>query len=519
MLIYFNMSEKKILIVEDEKNLVAVIEFRLTKVGYIVLKAFDGEEGLKIAMAENPHLIISDIMMPKLNGLEFCGLLRANPKTKQIPFIFLTALDQVSDRVRGIKMGADDYIAKPIQMESLLKKIEEIFAKAEKEKIATEESIIAGDLSAMPIFDVLPLLEVNKKTGALTLTKGEESGNIYFENGALIEAEVESLVGEDAVYALLTWREGRFLFGPHITTKHHRIKSTVAEIIMEGVRLQDEKERLAEHLPALNDLLSPVPGKQIALEPRAEELEVAQIAHLIDGKRTVAQIITKSGLSQTKTLVALARLIAEGKLVRVPLEKILEKTLTKEQLFMMKGRIRRLATNVEEPLIGKIIVAGVHRTGKSTFVETLFSSLLNGQLVEGASTEVRLGTVDFGRLRISSDFLLHFYGVPGEKEFAFSWEMLLKKALAVLYLLDSTLLESIENSRLFLEFVKKEAVPCLVVANKSDYPNALSLEKIKTRLKVEEKIPVLPCNAIDPEGVRQVFAQLVEIICKTSVLA
>jgi DNA-binding response OmpR family regulator len=106
----------RILIVEDEPGMIELLTVALEDEGYVISIANNGHQGLRKVEEEHPDLIISDVMMPDMNGYDFCEQLRANPKTAAIPFIFLTAKKDVSDRVRGLNLGADDYISKPFML-------------------------------------------------------------------------------------------------------------------------------------------------------------------------------------------------------------------------------------------------------------------------------------------------------------------------------------------------------------------------------------------------------------------
>ena len=110
----------RILIVEDEKKIARFLELELKHEGYDVLTAFDGRSGLDTALNEDPDLLILDLMLPELSGIEVCRRLR---HTSDVPIIMLTAKDDVSDKVMGLDMGADDYVTKPFAIEELLARI------------------------------------------------------------------------------------------------------------------------------------------------------------------------------------------------------------------------------------------------------------------------------------------------------------------------------------------------------------------------------------------------------------
>ncbi|MCI8473966.1 MAG: response regulator transcription factor [Oscillospiraceae bacterium] len=112
---------KKILIVEDEKNIVDILSFNLGREGYDTLEAYDGEAGLRLALEENPDLILLDLMLPKMDGFDVCRAVRE--KNRSTPIIMLTAREEESDKVFGLELGADDYITKPFSMRELLARI------------------------------------------------------------------------------------------------------------------------------------------------------------------------------------------------------------------------------------------------------------------------------------------------------------------------------------------------------------------------------------------------------------
>lgn len=122
------MNMKRILLVEDEKNLARFIELELRHEGYEVKVAYDGREGLQSALEEEWDVILLDLMLPKLNGLEVCRRLR---QEKDTPVIMITARDSIMDRVSGLDHGADDYIVKPFAIEELLARLRAIFRRME----------------------------------------------------------------------------------------------------------------------------------------------------------------------------------------------------------------------------------------------------------------------------------------------------------------------------------------------------------------------------------------------------
>ncbi|MBR4015591.1 MAG: response regulator transcription factor [Anaerotignum sp.] len=161
--------DKKVLIVDDEKNIVEIIAFNLKKEGYQVLKAADGEEGVKKAMEEDPDLILLDIMMPKMDGYEACKKIR---EKKQTPIIMLTARAEEVDKVLGLELGADDYVTKPFGVRELMARVKANLRKsAFREEAAEEQSAGDGNFGRL---DINPeRYEVRKEGKVIDLTLRE----------------------------------------------------------------------------------------------------------------------------------------------------------------------------------------------------------------------------------------------------------------------------------------------------------------------------------------------------------
>lgn len=140
------MSKPKetILVVEDEKNILELVKYNLEQEGYRVLTAGRGDSGLEMALKQKPDLVILDLMLPEMDGIEVCKTLRQNEKTFFIPIIMLTAKSQEADRVLGLELGADDYVSKPFSPRELIARVKAVLRRSrEKPK---KEAVKAGGL-------------------------------------------------------------------------------------------------------------------------------------------------------------------------------------------------------------------------------------------------------------------------------------------------------------------------------------------------------------------------------------
>lgn len=154
---------KKVLIVDDEKPISDIIKFNLTKEGYEVVTAFDGREALAVFEQEQPDLMILDLMLPELDGLEVAKEVR---KTSHLPIIMLSAKDSEFDKVIGLEIGADDYMTKPFSNRELLARVKAQLRRTEKiETAVAEEKVAAKNRLTIGQLDILPDAFVAQKHG------------------------------------------------------------------------------------------------------------------------------------------------------------------------------------------------------------------------------------------------------------------------------------------------------------------------------------------------------------------
>ena len=159
--------DKLILVVDDEAPIVEILKFNLTKSGYRVLAAYDGEEGYRLATSEKPDLILLDVMLPKMDGFEVCKKIREKHST---PIIMLTARDEEVDKVLGLELGADDYITKPFSVRELLARVKANIRRTVSDSQQNSE----GELIQFENLTINPArYEVSKDSSVIDLTLRE----------------------------------------------------------------------------------------------------------------------------------------------------------------------------------------------------------------------------------------------------------------------------------------------------------------------------------------------------------
>lgn len=141
------MPKKKLLIVEDDRSLTGVLEYNFSNNGYEVFVAHDGQDGINQARSKQPDMILLDLMIPVIDGLEVCRQLRSETGTRDTPIIMLTAKSEETDQLIGFSLGADDYIIKPFSVRVLLEKVKSLLRRQERRQGPGSDIVSSGAIS------------------------------------------------------------------------------------------------------------------------------------------------------------------------------------------------------------------------------------------------------------------------------------------------------------------------------------------------------------------------------------
>ncbi|OPZ30949.1 MAG: Alkaline phosphatase synthesis transcriptional regulatory protein PhoP [Lentisphaerae bacterium ADurb.BinA184] len=144
------MAREFILVADDERDISELVEYNLTRSGFRVLCAASGEEALAVARQRAPDLIILDLMLPGVDGLDVCRALKSDPRTAGVPIIILSAKGEEADIVAGLELGADDYVTKPFSPRILVARVRAVLRKRQGGSLSDEEAVRRGDLTVDP---------------------------------------------------------------------------------------------------------------------------------------------------------------------------------------------------------------------------------------------------------------------------------------------------------------------------------------------------------------------------------
>jgi CheY-like chemotaxis protein len=320
------LAKQHLLLVDGDPKSLRVMEVSLKKAGFSVTTAVNGRDALEKCEISPPDLILSDTKMPEMDGFELCRRLKTDDRYRGTPFIFLTGQKSVEYKVKGLELGVEDYLTKPIYIKEIVTRVKILLQKKEKERLEKKDlkASFAGSLSDMGVVDLVQTLEMGKKSGALHVKnrKGVEAV-CYFRDGRILDCELSAkLTGENAFYRLLNWQEGEFAIEFKPIEREERIPVSTQGLLMEGMRRIDEWGRIVEQLPALDRVFEidyPLLAERLAEIPD----DVNALLRLFDGRRTLEQVIEEADYDDLAAAGVISKLFFEGiikETVAVPVE-------------------------------------------------------------------------------------------------------------------------------------------------------------------------------------------------------
>jgi DNA-binding response OmpR family regulator len=311
------VTKQNLLVVDADPRSLRVLEVSLRNAGYNVAGCPSVGKAFEILHANKPDLILSDTTFSDMNGFAFVEQLRQNAEWSEIPFMFLSSDGSIESKIRGLELGVEDYLTKPIYIREVIARVAIELARQARAGLAHKSSDsktrFSGSLSEMSVVDLLQTIDVSRKSGVLTLISADgQEGMISFDSGAVINAAVEDLVGEDAVYRQLLWRDGAFdLQFRRVSLSERTVHRTTQALLMEGMRRLDEWSRLSELLPSFEAVLE---VDAHTLRERLGDMPDDQndMIRLIDGGRTVGRVLRAHGGDHVEALRKLVDLYFEG---------------------------------------------------------------------------------------------------------------------------------------------------------------------------------------------------------------
>lgn len=241
-------SKPKILMVDDEVDYLTLLKLRLVNEGFDVLASDSAEDALALLERETPDLVVSDVVMPEMDGITMFRRMRQLPLVAETPVIFLSGKSETPMKVEALHLGAEDFLVKPVDLKELAARIRNIIRRDTRRRKgvapAGPNPGVMGDLRNLGIPEIVQTLHLGLKTACVTVLAGtQEEGRIYFSNGRICHCRTGALSGEEAFYRILRSQEGPFVIAHGQTTKERTIDMDEMQLILEGFRRIDEEKK------------------------------------------------------------------------------------------------------------------------------------------------------------------------------------------------------------------------------------------------------------------------------------
>ncbi len=307
----------RLLVVDDSRLILRMVRDFFALHGYDVIEAGNGEEAVRQIEACVPDVIVSDILMPLMDGWKLFEEVRRRRETAEVPFVFLTVESELPKRLRGFRLGADDYIVKPFAVEELHARVERILERRRALDAARrgDDALLAGSVEHLAISDLLQILSLNHKDGRVHLREGGEEGWIVFAEGEIVHAETGKVRGLKALYRMLGWNSAAFKLLPREGASSERtITAPAASTLMDGLVSLDEWTRWRVQLPRQESVLELAPDAKARLGPQPVTPAEFEVMARAKGGATVAALLDESPLTDADLAEAIGTLLARGAL-------------------------------------------------------------------------------------------------------------------------------------------------------------------------------------------------------------
>ena len=242
---------RTVLLADDNDLFRAFLKDLLERRGFTIHEASDGEQALALALSKRPWLIITDVAMPRVDGVEFCRRVRSHSLVRHTPLIFLSGWDDYKDRYRGLEAGGDEFLSKDTSIRELLIRIQILLKRySDLGARSWRGPGMEGRIEVVGTPGLLQMCHLGRLTGVCSIGSGLNKAELRFRQGEFVGARVNELSGEEAVYEVIGWSEGHFSFAPGDPGPGKPLGSGFSLLLLEGCRRLDEKLRAADSEPA-----------------------------------------------------------------------------------------------------------------------------------------------------------------------------------------------------------------------------------------------------------------------------
>jgi len=337
-----------ILIADREKEAAAQLGDALKKKGYAVIYTYDGSNSIEVVITHLPDLVFYDSALPLIHYKKFIQIIRSNPRTMHIPII---VVGRATDKI-GFSTLTESRINKPYDIGSVITIVDNIFHKIDTaDMLKTSNKAFEGKLSEISLPDLMQVFAINRKTGVLKVKGENVDGSIYLRNGEIIHSQIGKIFGEKAVFRLLGVSDASFIFQPDVLSEQISIRSTLDNILMEGMRQLDESKKIIAESFREDVLFVVVESRRrelSGLHPIAED-----VISELKNPRPLNDLLDALPFSDLEILTTLKSLISSGVVETIRPEQVDDNRLSvssEQKSILSEEEWRALSFYIDENL-------------------------------------------------------------------------------------------------------------------------------------------------------------------------
>ncbi|MDT8316452.1 MAG: DUF4388 domain-containing protein [bacterium] len=432
-------NKKRILLAEPDKETAVLLGKAFKERGVEVLYAKDGPTALRRAVEDLPDIIVTDIQLPLLNAVKIAQILKSNPKTKGLPFVFLSSGDI---NPAYLPFFQDSIVKKPFNVEEVVTRVDASFMKKEKAtEVQSETKEIEGNLAQMSLVDILQIFGMNKKSGVLVVRREEtfEEGMVFLREGKILNATTGGASGEKAVYRLLTWDSGKFEYIPKDFNPDALIGKPTDSLLMEGMRQLDEWKRMEREFPPMDSTIAlKIDPSRI---PRNLRPLTKEVISLLSYYKNVRGILDYSSYPDYEVMMTINTLVSKGVLdlsTDKPADDKKETPLlTSDEAFAIKDFLKITSREGRDMDVVKIPVfcnQADHLKMLMDILSTVNGFAFASEFSTASKGKNRFG--ELGRIKASDNITLLFILFPIDFSSAPLWPALMGDSVGAIMLRD-----------------------------------------------------------------------------------
>jgi CheY-like chemotaxis protein len=503
-------DDKKILLADPDNEVMTTLKGVLEDSGFDSIISHDGASALNKALSEMPSVIVLSVALPTIDGIKLSQILRSNPRTENIPVIFLSESDIY---IPHFQRHRDSLFIKPVNVDEVAARIYSIFDKFEKTlEVSREGKLIEGDLSEISLPDLLQMFSMNKKEGRLCITRWKDKGDIWLQDGNVIDAAIGEVVGEKALFRLLTWKRGNFKFLPAKVNVPHKINRAADNLIMEGLRQYDEWELLKDKFPPMDARLKVL--IDLSTLPKGLRPITQEIFLLLEFYPKVSDIIDRNTFPDYEVMRTIMTLLTKG-IIGITQEKGGNEErpiLPKEELLKLKERFASRMNYKSDKELGKVLIFS-HDNDKIRYVINAINILpefhIHKEFLKEMGLNQYLGVA--GHLQINESIQVTFIVVPVSEIFSPLWRPLSNSMLCGLTILNGEV-ERWDEINKIAGYFEGRLGKLIAFAIPEGEASGAKVREIKEHMNRKNDVMLFPVVKNDAEGVRTMISTILHSV-------